>query len=81
MSLKDTIKESLSQIPAELQKTAQSAFADVGNTYQNFLYKDTSYGVFHHGGAGLTHEIATQEAQKEAEQSTPQPSPEIEPDR
>lgn len=59
-----TVKASLERIPADLQKTAQSAFADIGNTYQAFLYRDSTYGMTHHG-ADLSHEIAEQEAAKE----------------
>jgi hypothetical protein len=81
MALSDTIKESLARIPADLQQTAQSAFADIGNTYQAFLVRDTSFAVLHNS-ADLSHDIATQEAAKEIEQpEAAQPTQEIEPDR
>jgi len=81
MALSYTIKESLANIPADLQRTAQSAFADIGNTYQAFLVRDTSFATLHHS-ADLSHDIATQEAVKDApEPETPQPTQDIEPDR
>lgn len=45
MVILDTIKQSLQNIPADLQKTAQSAFADVANTYQAVLLQDTGWTV------------------------------------
>lgn len=75
MSITDTIKESLKQIPAELQKTAQSAFADIGNTYQAFLVRDSTYGIH------SSQEIAIQAEHDAIEQETPQPTQDIEPER
>ncbi len=75
MSITDTIKESLKQIPAELQRTAQSAFADIGNTYQAFLVRDSTYGIH------SSQEIAIQAEHDAMEQETPQPTQDIEPER
>jgi hypothetical protein len=74
MAITDTIKESLKRIPADLQKTAQSAFADIGNTYQGFLVRDDR-------SADLSHEIAVQAERDAMEAETPQPTQEIEPER
>ena len=80
MAITDTIKESLQRIPADLQRTAQSAFADVGNTYQAFLVRDSTFGMSH-GSADLSHEIAMQAEREAVEAEAPQPAPEIEPER
>ncbi|MDD5459014.1 MAG: hypothetical protein PHF37_06455 [Phycisphaerae bacterium] len=80
MAISDTIKESLANIPADLQRTAQSAFADIQNTYQAFLVRDTSYAGLH--SSNLSHDIATQEAVKDApEPESPQPTQDLEPER
>ncbi len=80
MAITDTIKESLQRIPADLQKTAQSAFADIGNSYQAFLVRDSTFGMSH-GSADLSQEIAVQAERDAIETEAPQPTPEIEPER
>jgi hypothetical protein len=86
MAITDTIKESLQRIPADLQKTAQSAFADVANTYQAFLVRDSSFDMSHQS-ADLSHEIAMQteresvEVEVKVEVEALQPTQEIEPER
>lgn len=76
MAITDAIKESLQRIPADLQRTTQSAFADVANTYQAFLVRDTSFSTLHG-----SHEIAMQAERDTMEAETPQPTQEIEPER
>ncbi|SMF97898.1 hypothetical protein SAMN02949497_4774 [Methylomagnum ishizawai] len=87
MAQKESDKTVMDKFWEGAQKAAQSAFADIGNTYQAFLVRDSTFGALH--GAAPEHdkphsspEIAKREAEKQySEPEAPERAPDIEPER